>query len=251
MLNRRTWSTPGGTLPGLCSDILKQPHILIAGATGSGKSILINSLLYALTFSAPSKYKIILIDPKRVELRKWRNIPHCITYASEPPDMVQALTDAVQIMENRYKIMASRDQDKTTQAHIYIFIDEFADLMTTNKRETLPNLCRLAQLGRAAGVHLVVATQRPTRDIINGQIKVNLDCRLALRCPTARDSQNIIERKGAETLPRYGFGYYLTPDGFDLVKIPLTPPEELRQRVKWWENQTKLKYKLFRLNPGA
>ena len=84
---------------------------------------------------------------------------------------------------------------------------------------------------------MILATQRPTRDIINGQIKVNLDSRVALRCPTAQDSRNIINTKGAETLPRYGFGYYLTPKGCELIKIPMTPPEAIAERVQWWEVQ--------------
>ena len=109
--------------------------------------------------------------------------------------------------------------------------------MTTQKRATLPQLQRLAQLGRAANIHLIVATQRPTRDIINGQIKVNIDSRVALRCPTPQDSRNIIDRKGAETLPRYGFGYYLTPNGCDLITIPLTQPADIADRVQWWEKQ--------------
>ena len=130
---------------------------------------------------------------------------------------------------------------KSGEPDIYIIIDEFADLMTTQKRETMPQIIRLAQLGRAANLHLILATQRPTRDIINGQIKVNLDSRIALRCPTAQDSRNIINTKGAETLPRYGFGYYLTPNGCELVKIPMTPPEELAARVEWWTSQARHK----------
>ena len=223
-------------VPRLCLDILNQPHVLIAGATGSGKSVLINSLIYTALFSGPSKKQLILIDPKRVELADYKALPHTIRYASEPFEIVKALTLAIGIMERRYKHMQKRRQRKSNEADIYIIVDEFADLMTTQKRETLPLLCRLAQLGRAANLHLILATQRPTSDIINGQIKVNIDARLALRCPTAQDSRNIIHEKGAELLPRYGQGYYLTPETMTPVAvcIPYIDPDAINSIVAYW-----------------
>lgn len=237
----KEWKTPGGTAAAVCLDMLKQPHILIAGSTGSGKSVLINSLIYTALYNAPHRLQLVLIDPKRVELIDYKPLPHTITYASEPPDIAAALVGAVDTMEERYKRMQAAHMKKSSEPDIYIIIDEFADLMTTQKRETMPQIIRLAQLGRAANLHLILATQRPTRDIINGQIKVNLDSRIALRCPTAQDSRNIINTKGAETLPRYGFGYYLTPKGCELIKIPMTPPEELAARVEWWTSQARHK----------
>lgn len=239
----KEWKTPGGSAAAVCLDMLKQPHLLIAGSTGSGKSVLLNSLIYTALFQAPHRCRLILIDPKRVELVEYKQLPHTLIYSSEPPDIAAALFYAVDTMESRYKRMQTARQKQSTEPHIFIIIDEFADLMTTQKRDTLRPLQRLAQLGRAANLHLIIATQRPTRDIINGQIKVNLDSRIALRCPTAQDSRNIINTKGAETLPRFGFGYYLTPNGCELVKIPYTPPEELAARVQWWEAQSRHKFK--------
>lgn len=235
----KQWNTPGGTAAALCLDMLKQPHLLIAGSTGSGKSVLINSLVYTALYSAPTVCKFILIDPKRVELAEFAALPHCAGYASEPDEIAATLAEVVALMENRYKILQRQHLKEWSDGDIYIFIDEFADLMTTQKRQTLAPLQRLAQLGRAAHLHLITATQRPTKDIINGQIKVNMDSRLALRCPTAQDSRNIINTKGAETLPRFGFGYYLTPETItpQLVKIPYTDPAELAARVKWWTDQ--------------
>lgn len=232
----RTYTTPGGTVSRLALDILRQPHALIAGATGSGKSVLINSLIYTALHSAPSEKQFILIDPKRVELVDYRTTPHAILYASEPAQILKAINEGVRIMEKRYKQMQRQRLKSYPGADIYIIIDEFADLMTTQKRDTLPTLCRLAQLGRAARVHLILATQRPTREIINGQIKVNIDARVALRCPTAQDSRNIINEKGAEKLPRYGKGYYLTPDTMRpvLVTVPYTPPEEINRIITHW-----------------
>lgn len=221
--------------------MLEQPHLLIAGSTGSGKSVLINSLIYTALYKSPNRCRFILIDPKRVELIDFVPLPHCIRYASEPPNIAAALASAVELMEQRYKLMQRQRIKKSNAADIYIIIDEFADLMITQKKQCLPLLIRISQLGRAANIHLIAATQRPTRDIINGQIKVNMDSRIALRCPTGQDSRNIINIKGAETLPRYGYGYYLTPETMtpQLIQVPYTPAAELAARVQWWTNQNK------------
>lgn len=231
------WKTPAGLAFDSVLDMLKQPHLLIAGSTGSGKSVLINTLIYTALYHSPAAVRFVFIDPKRVELIDYAELPHTLNYSTEPPEIIAALNASLAEMENRYKRMQTARQKQSTETAIYIVIDEFADLMTTSKRETLPQLQRLAQLGRAANIHLIIATQRPTRDIINGQIKVNLDSRIALRCPTPQDSRNIIDRKGAETLPRWGFGYYLTPNGCDLIKIPKTDPADIAARVKFWEDQ--------------
>lgn len=240
------WKTPPGTVHGLYKLILDQPHTLIAGATGSGKSVAINGIIYTALYQPPRDLQLVLIDPKRVELVKYRKLPHCIAYASEPAYIVRTLKKCVDLMECRYKVMQARGMVKSTEPETYVIIDEFADLMTTNKRETLPMLCRLAQLGRAANIHLILATQRPTRDIVNGQIKVNLDCRIALRCPSARDSVNILDRKGAELLPQYGQGIISTPATYGLVDIPYIQPGELAACVQWWTNQTPRLYKFIK-----
>ncbi len=233
------WYTPAGQASNNCLDMLKHPHLLIAGSTGSGKSVLINSLIYTALYKPPTECLFILIDPKRVELVEYKNLPHCLLYASEPKDIANAINKAVYFMEERYKRMQAAGIKKSTEADIYIIVDEFADLMTTQKHETLAPLQRLAQLGRAANIHLILATQRPTKDIVNGQIKVNMDSRVALRCPTAQDSRNIINVKGAELLPRFGYGFYLTPETMqpELIKITPTPSEELTARVRWWVEQ--------------
>lgn len=246
---KKQWITPGGTVSGLCADILKQPHLLIAGSTGSGKSVLVNSIIYNALYKDPEQIKLVLIDPKRVELIDYKPLPHTLRYASEPKEIINALQWSVDEMERRYKEMQRFNQKKYDGPHIYIFIDEFADLMTTQKKETLPLLQRIAQLGRAANLHLIAATQRPTKDIVNGQIKVNMDSRIALRCPTAQDSRNIINVNGAEQLPRHGFGYYLTAERFEKVPIPYITDEELQNRVNWWTDKKKCQTKtsFFRL----
>lgn len=225
-----------------CGDMLHQPHLLIAGSTGSGKSVLINSLIYTALEDAPTRTQFILIDPKRVELVDYKPLPHVLEYASEPDEIQATLQCAVALMEYRYKHMQKLHQKKSDRPDVYIIIDEFADLMTTQKKQTLPHLIRIAQLGRAANIHLILATQRPTKDIISGQIKVNIDSRIALRCPTAQDSRNIINIKGAETLPRYGYGYYLTANGCELISIPMTAPEDIQRRIDWWTRQTRFSW---------
>ena len=242
---KRTWTTPGGTVSGLCSDILEQPHLLVAGCSGSGKSVLINDIIYTALYKDPGSLQLVLIDPKRTELIDYKHLPHTLKYASEPVEMVATLKWCVDKMERRYKAMQKKHMKKHNGSHIYIFIDEFADLMTTQKKETLPLLQRIAQLGRAANIHLIAATQRPTKDIVNGQIKVNMDSRIALRCPTAQDSRNIINVNGAEQLPRHGFGYYLTPERFEKVPIPYITDEELHERVRWWTRQCNVFCKIF------
>ena len=235
----KQWNTPGGMAAAVCLDMLKQPHILIAGSTGSGKSVLINSLIYTALYKPPTVCGFIMIDPKRVELNQYRPLPHCLRYASEPDEIAATLAAAVALMDDRYKALQAQGLKEWDGGHIYIIIDEFAYLMKTIKKQTLPNFQKIALLGRAAHIHLIAATQRPTKDIINGEIKVNMDSRLALRCPTAQDSRNIINTKGAETLPRFGFGYYLTPETMrpELVKIPYTDPAGLAARVQWWTDQ--------------
>lgn len=236
----KTWKTPQGKASALALDFIKQTHLLIAGTTGSGKSVIINNIIYTLLYKSPKEVKLILIDPKKVELVQYRDLPHTLAYASEQADIINTIKNTVALMEYRYKTMQKQGIKKSREADIYIIIDEYADLITTSKKAVECLICRIAQLGRAARVHLIIATQRPTRDIITGQVKVNIDSRLALRVPTAQDSRNIINIKGAELLSKYGQGYYLTPDTLtpQLVDISYIQETELADRVKWWTAQT-------------
>lgn len=231
---KRVWTTPQGQYFTLYKDMLKQPHLLIAGATGSGKSVVINGLVYTALHDSPAAVQFILIDPKRVELVDYAKLPHTIKYSSEPGDMVQALEKAMEITESRYRAM-QRDRVKKYQGGaVYVIIDELADLMTTNRRQVQPLLQRLCQIGRAANVHVIAATQCPLSSVIPTPIKVNFDARVALRTRSAQDSRNILGVKGCELLPRYGQGYYMTPDGLTLYNIPMQDPADIAQIVKYW-----------------
>lgn len=231
---KKRYKTPGGTFYTLYRDMLTQPHLLVAGATGSGKSVVINGIIHTALLESPAKYQFILIDPKRVELNEYRKLPHVIRYASEPAEMIQALNYAMKITENRYKEMQRKHLRKYEGPAVYVIIDELADLMTTNRKQVQPLIQRLAQIGRAASVHIIAATQCPLSAVIPTPIKVNFDARVALRTRSAQDSRNILGLKGCELLPRYGEGYYMTPDGLTKYIIPMYADAERQRIIKYW-----------------
>ena len=236
-----TWKTPAGNAQNLYINALLQTHLLIGGTTGSGKSVLVNGLIYTALFRAPSAAQFILIDPKRVELVEYKPLPHVLRYASEPDTMTAALDLAMNTTELRFTVMQSEGAKKWRGGDLYVIIDELADLMTTNRKTVQPLLQRLCQIGRAARVHVVACTQTPISAVIPTQIKVNFDSRFILRTRTAQDSRNLMDRTGAELLPRYGQAYYSTPEYIPpaLVTVPMIPDNEISARVSWWMNQAR------------
>lgn len=206
------------------TDIAKMPHVLIAGTTGSGKSVLINSFISSLLFRAsPSEIKLILIDPKRVELTGYNGIPHLLTpVIVEIEKILSALKWAMGEMDRRYKIFAERgvrnidsyNELSGFQAlpYIVIFIDELADLMAFAPVEVEDAIARIAQMARATGIHIVVSTQRPSVDVITGLIKANIPCRIAFNVSSMIDSRVIIDMPGAEKLLGRGDMLYIPPD---------------------------------------
>lgn len=197
-------------------DIAKMPHLLIAGATGMGKSVCINCLIVSLLYKAkPSELKLILIDPKKVEFAIYKEIPHLYApIVSEPKKAAGALASAVAEMERRFELIEQagvrdigtynasieNDPDKERMPHMVIIIDELADLMMTAPDEVESSICRLAQKARAAGIHLVIGTQRPSVDVITGLIKANIPSRCACTVASQIDSRTIIDIAGAEKL---------------------------------------------------
>ena len=198
------------------SDISQMPHVMIAGATGSGKSVCINTLISSIIYKAkPSEVKLVMIDPKIVELSVYNGIPHLlIPVVTDPKKAAGALAWAVQEMENRYAAFAAkgvrdlkgyndavRKSDNIgTLPHIVVIIDELADLMMVAKNDVEDAICRLAQKARAAGMHLVIATQRPSVDVITGLIKANIPSRIAFAVSSQVDSRTILDMVGAEKL---------------------------------------------------
>lgn len=202
------------------ADISAMPHLLIAGTTGSGKSVCTNSMILSMLFRAsPEEVKLILIDPKKVEFNAYNGIPHLLVpVVTDPKKAAGSLGWALVEMNKRYQTFADnkvkdilsfnekakKNEELEKMPYIVVIIDEFADLMMTAGADVEASVCRLAQLGRAAGIHLIVATQRPSTDVITGLIKANIPSRLALTVATGIDSRTIIDTVGAEELLGHG-----------------------------------------------
>lgn len=218
--------------------MLSQTHLLIAGTTGSGKSVLINGLINtALTLNSPVSAEFIFIDLKRVELCQYKELPHCKMYADNIDSAVSALKTALKITEKRYQVMQQANIKKYHSSVLYVVIDELADLMTVNKKAVIPLLQRICQIGRAANIHVIAATQCPLATVIPTQIKVNFDSRIGLRTLSAQDSRNILGFSGCEKLPKYGKAYYMSPDytELQLINIPMINDSELNNIVSFWK----------------
>ena len=215
------------------ADMLSQPHLLIAGTTGSGKSVLINGLMCEALEKPSNEVQFILIDPKRVELIDYKDLPHTVRYADQPETMIDALNYALNLCELRFKIMQEQRLKKSNAADLYVIIDEFADLMLTNHK-VRPIIQRISQIGRAAKVHSIIATQTPIVEVIPTAIKVNYDARVGLRTRSAQDSRNILGHNGCEDLPRYGKAIYMTPEGEREITIPMTTQGDVAEATFYW-----------------
>lgn len=212
-------------------DIAKMPHALVAGTTGSGKSVLLNAFIISLLFrNSPEELKLILIDPKRVELTNFNGIPHLLTpVITESEKILSALKWATAEMDRRYKLfqsvgvrnIQSYNEMSGFQAlpNIVIIIDELADLMMFAPVEVEDTITRIAQLARATGIHLIVATQRPSTDVITGLIKANIPCRIAFNVSSMIDSRVILDQPGAEKLLGRGDMLFMPPDASKPMRI--------------------------------
>lgn len=238
----RTVKTPSGTRYTLFSDMIEEPHLLIAGATGSGKSVLVNGLISTMLFDGPGRRQLILVDPKRVELSEYRTLPHTLIYADSPESMIQALRSALDLVEKRYRIMQLRREKLFSGPDVYVIIDELADLMTTARRQVEPLIQRLCQIGRAARVHVIACTQCPLSAVIPTPIKVNFDARVGLRTATRQDSRNILGAGGCELLPDprtegRAQALYRHGSNLDLWNLPYVQDAERARLVDWWTKQ--------------
>lgn len=236
---KKTWIKPAGTVPGLYASLINQPHILCAGSTGSGKSVLINGLIHSILYFAPCEKQLVLLDPKRVELSQYKNLPHTLQYANTPETALQALQRLEMEMERRFQAMEKAGVKMYCGSDIYCIIDEWIDLRSTCGKEIEKPLIRLAAMARAARIHIVLCTQRPTSDIITGTIKANFTCKLALRCNSKQESRNVIDCTGAEMLPNYGYALYRMPaEKLPVqVAIPFYSDFQLANMVTHWEKQ--------------
>ncbi len=240
-------------------DLAAMPHLLIAGATGSGKSVCINAVLAGLLLqSTPKDLRMILVDPKRVELSNFAGLPHLLVpVVVEPDAAVASLRWAVVEMEQRYKLFAGHGARNITVFNerapqlglrtlpkIVIVIDELADLMMVAASEIEDLICRIAQLARAVGIHLIVATQRPSADIITGLIKANIPSRVAFAVSSGVDSRVILDEMGAEKLLGRGDMLYLPLDAGKATRLQgaYVSDRELDQLIGWWKAQGRPTY---------
>ncbi len=249
------------------ANLAAMPHVLIAGSTGSGKSVAINAMIMSVLFKAtPEQVRMILVDPKRVELGMYEGIPHLFTpIITEPKLAANALRNAVREMERRLKLLASRHvrnldqynrlfesgqlfnedgEEQQPLPYIMIIIDELADLMMLDKANVEESITRLAQMARAVGIHLVLATQRPSVDVITGLIKANVPTRMSFRLATRVDSRTIIDSNGAESLLGRGDMLFLPPGTSRLQRVhaPFVTEKEISDVVDFWKNQGEAQY---------
>jgi S-DNA-T family DNA segregation ATPase FtsK/SpoIIIE len=251
------------------ADLASMPHVLIAGSTGSGKSVAINAMIMSLLYrTTPQQVRLILVDPKRVELGMYEGIPHLFTpIITEPKLAANALRNAVREMERRLKLLASRsvrnidqynklfegstpslfdsqEQQEEPLPYLVIIIDELADLMMLDRANVEESITRLAQMARAVGIHLILATQRPSVDVITGLIKANIPTRISFRLATKVDSRTILDTNGAEALLGRGDLLFLPPGTSRLMRLhaPYVSEKETAAVVAFWKNQGSADY---------
>ena len=253
------------------TDLAAMPHLLIAGSTGTGKSVFINSLLMSILYKAsPDDVKLVLVDPKRLELNLYENIPHLIApVVTDPKIASNVLRNATREMENRLKLLAQRgvrniDQYNRTfkkehslslfdnleetehkpLPYLIIVIDELADLMMVDTNNVEESITRLAQMARAVGIHLILATQRPSVDVITGLIKANFPARISFRVASKVDSRTILDSNGSESLLGRGDMLYLPAGSARLHRIhgPLVTEDEITSVCDFWREQAQAKY---------
>ncbi|MDR7532349.1 MAG: DNA translocase FtsK [Armatimonadota bacterium] len=240
----------------IVADLAEMPHLLIAGATGSGKSVMLNAMIASLLFrSTPHQVRLVMIDPKRVELTDYNEIPHLLApVVTNPRQAASVLKDMLRIMEQRFERFAevgarniqayNQRTDVAPMYYIVIIIDELADLMMVAPADFEDIICRLAQMTRATGIHLVVATQRPSVDVITGLIKANIPSRLAFAVSSQVDSRTILDTTGAEKLLGRGDMLFLPLGASRPIRAQgaYIADAEIRAVVDWWRQQARPVY---------
>jgi S-DNA-T family DNA segregation ATPase FtsK/SpoIIIE len=238
------------------TDLAKLPHLLIAGTTGSGKSVGINAMILSLLYrNSPDDLKLMMIDPKMLEFSIYNDIPHLLTpVITEPKKAIAGLSNMVKEMERRYKLMSDGKvknienyNAKFTEnkiPYIVVIIDELADLMMTGGKDVEYSIARLAQMARASGIHLIVATQRPSVDVVTGLIKANLPSRISYKVGQKIDSKVVLDTFGAESLLGRGDMLFTPPGSSTLVRLhaPFTTEEEIEQIVEFLKAQRSVNY---------
>lgn len=239
------------------ADLARMPHLLVAGATGTGKSVSVNAMILSVLYKAtPEDVRFLMVDPKMLELSAYEGIPHLITpVITDPKKAAGALKGIVTEMGRRYKLMAEKgakniekynqmlddtsDEETKRLPYIVVIIDELADLMMTSGKEVEECLVRLSQMARASGIHLMIATQRPSVDVVTGLIKTNFPARIAFQLPSKTDSRTILDAGGAETLLGQGDMLFLPPGTSKLQRIhgAYVSEPEIKRVTEFWKKQ--------------
>jgi len=240
------YTMPDGTFCPHLLELIKNNHTLIAGTTGAGKSVLENEILKAFLLSyfpcGSDGANLVLIDPKKVELRQYKDIPHCIRYADNIPDIVQTLYDLRETVNNRLEYMQARGLRQYDGIPIYVFVDEIVDLFTSaEKKEILRLMTDIISISRATSIYWVILTQAPSRHILKPEIVLNMITCVALRCKDAIESRQIIGEKGAEDLPEHGVAIVRRGLNRYQIFIPMSPEEERNEIIKAWTAQKETK----------
>ncbi|MGB6545629.1 MAG: DNA translocase FtsK, partial [Candidatus Acidiferrales bacterium] len=260
------------------SDLAQMPHLLIAGSTGTGKSVFLNAMILSMLYKAtPDELKLVMVDPKRLELGLYEEIPHLLApVVTDPKIASNVLRNATREMENRLKLLAQRgvrnidqynrtfqktqslslfddndDAEHRPLPYIVIVIDELADLMMVDTNNVEQSITRLAQMARAVGIHLILATQRPSVDVITGLIKANFPARISFRVASKVDSRTILDANGAESLLGRGDMLYLPAGSSRLNRVhgPFVTEDEITGVCDFWRSQAKAVYNERLLDP--
>lgn len=232
----RAWVVRGGEVKKLTEAVLTSEHTLIAGTTGCGKSTLVNGLLCdLLKYKAPSEARLVLLDPKRLELGHLKDLPHTIRYEDTPSGAVAALAWVASEMNRRYEVTQRTGARAWSGSHIYVVIDELMPLVLGKDRGEFNRLMSLLLTqGRASGIHIIAATQCPNRDCLNKNIKPLFDMRIGMRCSEAIESREVIGIKGCENLPRHGEVLVKWRGELQTVRVPMTDYTELDDLISYW-----------------
>ena len=228
-----------------CYDLATLPHLLIAGATGSGKSVVLNNIICSLLYkNTPETLSFIMIDCKRVELSQYNPLPHLfMPVITTPEGAKKALVKALELIQTRYKILEKKGLKTGNFTRLIIVIDELADLILQGKTSIEPLLIRIAQIGRACNVHLILATQKPSASIITGLLAANIPGKICLKCSRVQDSITIIGHKGGERLTGAGDCIIKTPDTTSETRLqaPYISGQDIQSIVQYWKKPDKVK----------
>ena len=249
---QREYTTPAGNYSRLYNEMLNQVHLLIAGATGSGKSTVVNGIMHAALFRAPSELQLVLIDPKGTELIEYRGLPHCISYAQTTAECINALQMTLDTVNRRFKAMQRSRQRLFNGPDICVVIDELMYLFNRPeiKKRAMQLLQDILVIARAARVHVIACTQNPTTATIPATLRCNFDSRIGLRTATAQDSRNVIGVRGCEAFPvpsieKRAFGAVMIDGVVNVYNLQKIDDCDRARLIDYWTRNRKPKLKLF------